>query len=196
MIKQQIAIALLLLTSSVCNADKALFAGGCFWCIESDFQDLAGIRAAVSGYTGGNKVNPHYKEVTYGNTGHYEAVEIDFDPAIISYSQLLKHFWRNIDPLDSRGQFCDKGPSYRSAIFALDDEQQQLAQQSMEHARTQLPGNKTLATKIIAATAFYPAEDYHQDYYIKNPKRYKYYRWNCGRDKRLKALWGTSSGQH
>ncbi|MFT5577818.1 MAG: peptide-methionine (S)-S-oxide reductase [Paraglaciecola psychrophila] len=191
MLKQLIAIALLTALSSVCSADKALFAGGCFWCIESDFQDLEGIRSAVSGYTGGNTTNPNYKDVTYGNSGHYEAVEIEFDPAIVSYSQLLQHFWRNIDPLDASGQFCDKGASYRSAIFPLDNEQQALAQQSMADARVLLPGNKALVTKIIAATAFYPAEDYHQDYYIKNPKRYKYYRWNCGRDKRLKALWGA-----
>jgi len=182
--------------SSVCSADKAVFAGGCFWCIESDFQDLNGIRAAVSGYTGGNTINPTYKAVTYGNSGHYEAVEIEFDAEIVSYSQLLQHFWRNIDPLDGRGQFCDKGPSYRSAIFPLDGEQRRLAQQSMAQAQALLPGNKTLATKIIDATVFYPAEEYHQDYYLKNPKRYKYYRWNCGRDKRLQALWGTPSGQH
>jgi peptide-methionine (S)-S-oxide reductase len=193
MIKRLTTIALLTLVSSLCIADKALFAGGCFWCIESDFQDLTGVRSAVSGYTGGNTVNPTYKAVTYGNSGHYEAVEIDFDPALVSYSQLLQHFWRNIDPLDDRGQFCDKGPSYRSAIFPLGDEQRALAQGSMREARALLPGSKTVATKIIAATAFYPAEQYHQDYYIKNPKRYKYYRWNCGRDKRLKVLWGAST---
>lgn len=177
-------------------ADKALFAGGCFWCMESDFQDVQGVTDVVSGYTGGHLANPSYKQVTYGATGHYEAVEVTFNPDLVSYQQLLDIYWVNIDPLDARGQFCDKGDSYRSAIFTLDKTQQQLADASKIKAQLQLasPGdNIKIATKIIDATTFYPAESYHQNYYQTNPVRYKLYRWNCGRNQRLQQLWGSSA---
>lgn len=184
-----------MIISSPSMADKALFAGGCFWCIESDFQTLEGVSAAVSGYTGGHVKKPSYKKVSRTETGHYEAVEITFDPKVISYKQLLDHYWINIDPFDARGQFCDKGSSYRSAIFPLNEQQRSLALTSKKSLEEKLQATGKFATKIINATKFYAAEDYHQDYYLKNSKRYKFYRWNCGRDKRLKAIWGKS-GTH
>lgn len=189
--KQPLLAALILTVfSSALTAEKAIFAGGCFWCIESDFQPLKGVSAAVSGYIGGHVKNPSYKQVTQGNTGHYEAVEITYDPAVISYQQLLQHFWVNIDPFDASGQFCDKGSSYRSAIFTLNSEQRQLAMDSKKDIEQKLSSTQAVATQIIDAGTFYPAEHYHQDYYLNNPKRYKFYRWNCGRDQRLKAIWG------
>ena len=168
----------------------AIFAGGCFWCVESDFEAVEGVTAAISGYTGGHLENPSYDKVTRGNTGHFEAVEVHYDPSIVSYRELLSVFWKNIDPLDHRGQFCDKGTSYRSAIFTLDDSQYRSALASLEEARQTLGEGAKIVTPIIPASTFYPAEDYHQDYYKKNPLRYKYYRWNCGRDARLEELWG------
>ena len=168
----------------------AIFAGGCFWCVESDFEAVEGVTAAISGYTGGHLENPSYDTVTRGNTGHFEAVEVHYDPSIVSYRELLSVFWKNIDPLDHRGQFCDKGTSYRSAIFTLDDSQYRSALASLEEARQTLGEGAKIVTPIIPASTFYPAEDYHQDYYKKNPLRYKYYRWNCGRDARLEELWG------
>ena len=170
-------------------ADKAIFASGCFWCTESDFQEIKGVSNAVSGYIGGTTKNPTYQQVTFGNTGHYEAVEITFDPDTITYEQLLKVYWRNVDPFDDKGQFCDKGPSYRSAIFALNEKQKQAAEMSLKAVQKRFP-KQQIATKIIDASIFYPAEDYHQDYYIKSASRYKFYRWNCGRDRRLEAIWG------
>jgi len=190
--KKSLAIVLLCvaLFSPQVFAAKAIFAGGCFWCIESDFQDIPGVLSAVSGYTGGKGDNPTYKQVTYGNTGHYEAVEITYDEKKISYQQLLDLFWVNIDPFDARGQFCDKGPSYLSAIFVLDDQQRQLAEASKAQRQNQLGEDKPIVTPILAASKFWPAEDYHQDYYKTNPIRYKLYRFNCGRDARLDAVWG------
>lgn len=179
--------------SSVLQAETAIFAGGCFWCVESDFQDLPGVQSAVSGYTGGHTKNPTYRKVTHGNTGHYEAVEITFDEKVISYDELLKHYWKNIDPLDNKGQFCDKGDSYLSAIFTQSKRQMRSAQNSKMDAQKKLLDNldkpATIITPILEASTFYPAEDYHQDYYKVNPKRYKYYRWRCGRDDRLEELW-------
>jgi peptide-methionine (S)-S-oxide reductase len=169
----------------------AIFAGGCFWCMEPPFDKLDGVVATTSGYIGGTKADPTYEEVTSGRTGHYEAVQVDYDPAQITYERLLEVFWRNIDPIDRSGQFCDKGPQYRSAIFVLDASQRALAEVSKAAlARSEkLPGR--IVTEILPATKFYPAEDYHQDYYRKNPTRYGFYRWNCGRDSRLQQLWGT-----
>ena len=173
-------------------ADKAVFAGGCFWCMESDFEKLAGVTSVISGFTGGTIKNPTYN----GNhKGHYEAVEISYDPKKVSYKELLNHYWVNIDPFDSRGQFCDKGPSYLSAIFVSSEKEKVLARQSREAVVEQFP-DKTIVTPILKSSAFYPIkgnESYHQDYYKNNPVRYKYYRWNCGRDQRLKEIWGEKA---
>lgn len=170
-------------------ADKAIFAGGCFWCMESDFEKLDGVNEVISGFTGGTLTNPTYN----GNhTGHYEAVEIDYDPKKISYQDLLDHYWVNIDPFDDQGQFCDKGFSYLSAIFVENNIQRQLAEASKEKVTALFPKQKVV-TPILTVTTFYPIqgdESYHQNYYKNNPLRYKYYRWGCGRDQRLKELWG------
>jgi peptide-methionine (S)-S-oxide reductase len=169
---------------------KATFAGGCFWCMEPAFDKLEGVKSVVSGYTGGHKTNPTYEEVSSGATGHAESVEITYDPAVISYSKLLDVFWHNIDPTAKDRQFCDTGSQYRSAIFYHSEEQKRLAEASkkaLEQSK-RFPG--PIYTEIVPATAFYPAEEYHQKYYQKNPIRYKYYRYSCGRDQRLKELWG------
>ncbi len=171
--------------------EQAIFAGGCFWCMEADFEKQAGVLSAVSGYTGGHSENPDYKQVTQGNTGHYEAVLVSYDPAQVSYAELLKVFWRNIDPLDDRGQFCDKGSSYRSAIFATAGTQTLAAEESKAEAQLALGQDRNIVTPVLPASQFYPAEDYHQDYYKKNPLRYQYYRRGCGRDQRLQQLWGA-----
>lgn len=168
--------------------EKAVLAGGCFWCMESDFEKIPGVKSVVSGYSGGQGANPNYKD--YSKKGHIEVVEITFDPAEISYEALLDHFWRAVDPLDGGGQFCDRGHSYTTAIFYLDDAQKQTAERSkrdLESVKV-LPG--AIVTPILKAETFYAAEDYHQDYYKKNPLQYKFYRLNCGRDHRLKKLWG------
>jgi peptide-methionine (S)-S-oxide reductase len=168
----------------------ATFAGGCFWCMEPPFDKLSGVISTTSGYTGGHKRNPSYEEVSAGGTGHAEAVRIVYDPARIGYAELLKVFWHNIDPLDSKGQFCDKGDQYRSAIFYHDDEQKRLAEESRRGIAGAGQPAGPIATKIEKAGEFYPAEEYHQDYYLKNPIRYKYYRFSCGRDQRLEQVWG------
>ena len=168
----------------------AIFAAGCFWCIEADFDKVPGVLSTLSGYTGGTKPSPSYGQVVSGTTGHAEAIQVTYDPARVSYERLLQTFWRNVDPVDAGGQFCDRGPQYRSAIFVQDAEQRRLAEASKEAiARSgRLP--KPIVTEITQAGAFYPAEDYHQDYYHKNPLRYDYYRRGCGRDARLQQLWG------
>jgi len=168
----------------------AIFAGGCFWCMEPPFDKLDGVVATTSGYTGGTRANPRYEELSAGRTGHYEAVRIDYDPAKVSYATLLEVFWRNIDPLDAKGQFCDKGPMYRSAIFPVDEAQRAAAEASKAalDKSGKLPGK--VVTEILPAAPFYDAEDYHQDYYKKNSLKYTYYRWNCGRDRRLEQVWG------
>ncbi len=166
----------------------AIFAGGCFWCMEPPYDALPGVVATTSGYTGGHKVNPTYHEVSAGGTGHVEAVKIVFDPKQIGYEKLLEVFWRNVDPLDKGGQFCDRGSTYTTAIFYQDEEQKKLAEQSKAAIEKKL--GKTIVTAIRPAATFYAAEDYHQDYYQKNPLRYKYYRYSCGRDQRLEELWG------
>jgi peptide-methionine (S)-S-oxide reductase len=168
----------------------ATFAGGCFWCMEPPYDKLDGVLATTSGYTGGDTVDPTYKEVSAGGTGHAEVVQITYDPSKVSYEQLLDVFWRNVDPLDAGGQFCDRGDQYRTGIFVHDEEQRRLAEGSKEALVDSGRFDQPIVTEIAAAGPFYPAEDYHQDYYEKNPLRYKFYRWNCGRDQRLAQLWG------
>ena len=169
--------------------DSLIVAGGCFWCVESDFEKLDGVLEAVSGYTGGVSENPTYKEVTYSNTGHYEAAKITFDPSIISYEDLLDYYWTTVDPTDASGQFCDKGDSYRTAIFARPDQIEQ-ARASLAKIKETKPFTDPIVTPVLEAMPFYKAETYHQDYYKKNPLRYRYYRTGCGRDAKLKKLWG------
>ncbi len=175
------------------NTATAIFAGGCFWCMEPPFDKLDGVISTTSGYTGGTKVDPSYNQVSSGSTKHREAVQIVYDPKRVSYEKLLEVFWRNIDPLDGRGQFCDKGRHYTSAIFALDDAQRVAAEESKAAIESGGKLNGKIRTEILTAGPFYPAEDYHQDYYKKNPVRYKYYRWGCGRDARLQKLWGAAA---
>ncbi len=170
----------------------ATFAGGCFWCMEPPFDKLDGVISTTSGYTGGDKENPTYKQVSRGGTGHTEAVQIVYDPNKVSYSKLLDTFWHNIDPTMANGQFCDWGDQYRSEIFYHDASQQQQALASKQALDELKPFKEPVVTRITPATTFFPAEEYHQDYYQKNPLRYKYYRYGCGRDKRLKELWGPN----
>jgi peptide-methionine (S)-S-oxide reductase len=174
---------------------KATFAGGCFWCVESDFDKLPGVISTTSGYTGGSTANPTYEQVSAKTTGHAEVVEVVFDPAKISYARLLEYFWHTIDPTTKDRQFCDSGSPYRSAIFAHGPQQLQQAQDSLKALEKSKPFKEPIVTEIVAASAFYPAEAYHQDYYQKNPLRYKYYRTTCGRDSRLKELWGDLAGK-
>lgn len=169
--------------------EEMIIAGGCFWCTESDFEKLTGVSEAVSGYTGGTLDNPTYKKVGTNQTGHYEAVKVTYDPAVVTYRQLVDHYWKTVDPTDTRGQFCDKGASYRSAIFATPE---QLADATASKAQIEAnkPFSAEIVTPILPAVTFYDAEDYHQDYYARNSIRYKFYRNGCGRDARLKQLWG------
>jgi len=167
---------------------KAVFAGGCFWCVEADFDKVPGVISTTSGYINGRTPNPTYEQVSRGGTGHAEAVEIVFDPAKVSYEKLLDVFWHNVDPLAKDYQFCDHGDQYRSGIYYLGDAQRQLAEKSK--AAVQARFKESVQTEIAAAGTFYKAEDYHQDYHTKNPLRYKFYRFNCGRDARLQQLWG------
>lgn len=173
---------------------KATFAGGCFWCMEHPFDALDGVVSTTSGYIGGHKANPTYREVSAGTTGHAEAVEVVYDPRKVSYEKLLEVFWVNVDPTDAGGQFCDRGSQYRTGIFYYTDEQKRLAEASEAALAKSKPFKEPIVTKISQATTFYPAEAYHQDYYLKNPVRYKFYRTGCGRDARLKALWGKAPG--
>ncbi len=169
--------------------EKAIFAGGCFWCMEPPFEKLPGVVSVVSGYTGGTVENPSYEQVTSGNTGHLEAVEISYDPEQISYPELLEVFWRNIDPTDEGGQFIDRGSQYRSAIFYLDEEQRRAAEQSREELAQSGRFKRPIVTEILPASNFYPAENYHQDYYKENPLRYRFYRNGSGRDLFLEKMW-------
>jgi peptide-methionine (S)-S-oxide reductase len=169
----------------------ATFAGGCFWCMEPPFDELAGVLSTTSGYIGGETKNPTYEQVSEGRTGHAEAVQVIYHPSKISYEQLLDVFWRNVDPLDGGGQFCDRGNQYRTGIFYHSDDQRRAAEASKARVAAKLPGPVT--TAIVAAGPFYEAETYHQDYYQKNPVRYKFYKWNCGRDQRLDQIWGKRS---
>jgi len=176
----------ILFLSSILAQEKATFAGGCFWCMEPPFDKLPGVISTTSGYTGGKTKNPSYEEVSFGGTGHAEAVRILYDPNKVSFKKLLDIFWRNIDPTVKDRQFCDAGNQYRSAIFYHSEEQKKLAQQSLEELKSKFP---VIYTEIVEAKEFYPAEEYHQDYYLKNPLRYRFYRSSCGRDERLKTLW-------
>ncbi|WP_205743398.1 peptide-methionine (S)-S-oxide reductase MsrA [Geobacter sp. FeAm09] len=174
--------------------EKATFAGGCFWCMEHPFDELPGVISVTSGYTGGQTRNPTYEAVSAGGTGHAESVQIVYDPARIGYDRLLAVYWHNIDPTVKDRQFCDSGHQYRSAIFYHNEQQRRLAQQSKEALARSKPFREAIVTEITPAGAFYPAEEYHQHYYKKNPIRYKFYRTSCGRDKRLKELWGDAAG--
>ncbi|MEO8460808.1 MAG: peptide-methionine (S)-S-oxide reductase MsrA [Dokdonella sp.] len=178
--------------SSSGQTATAIFAGGCFWCMVHPFDQLSGVISVTSGYTGGNTVDPTYEQVSSGSTGHAESVQIIYDPSKIGYAKILDVFWHNIDPLAVDAQFCDHGDQYRSAIFTSDAEQQKVAEESKAKLQASGRFDKPIATQIVPASAFYPAEDYHQDYYKKNPVRYKFYRFNCGRDARLEEVWGPS----
>lgn len=169
---------------------KATFAGGCFWCVEADFDKIEGVISTTSGYIGGRTTSPTYEQISTGTTGHTEAVEIVFDPARVSYRRLVDYFWRTIDPTVDDRQFCDIGSQYRPAIFTHDDAQLRIAQESKAAIEKSKPFKAPILTPVAPASTFYPAEAYHQDYYLKNPLRYRYYRGGCGRDARLKALWG------
>jgi peptide methionine sulfoxide reductase msrA/msrB len=171
------------------KTEKATLAGGCFWCMEHPFEKFDGVLEVISGYTGGHRENPTYKEVSSGETGHLEAVQITYDPSRISYNQLLDIFWKQVDPTDPRGQFVDRGKQYRTAIFYHSEEQRRLAEKSKNLLSASRRYAKPIATEIIKATKFYRAEEYHQDYYKKNPIRYKFYRLNSGRDQYLKKIW-------
>ncbi len=173
---------------------KATFAGGCFWCVEEAFEAVPGVVSAVSGYIGGQVARPTYEQVSAGRTGHAEAVEVAYDTAKVSYEQLLQVFWRNIDPLAVDRQFCDVGRQYRSAIFYHDEAQRRAAEASQRSIEDSKRFERPIATAIVAAGEFYPAEEYHQGYYQKNPVRYKFYKWNCGRAQRLEELWGEPAG--
>lgn len=173
--------------------DKAIFAGGCFWCMEADFEKISGVKEVVSGYTGGTGTNPTY--ANYGEKGHIEAVEITFDPSKISYKQLLNLFWRKIDPTDNGGQFCDRGHEYTTAIFYNTEEQKHLAEETKEALGKSAQLKEPVVTKIVKAGEFYRAEDYHQNYYQKHPLKYKFYRLRCGRDSRLEEIWGEAANQ-
>lgn len=192
-----LALASLLAVVTLSSAEAqtraaAVFAGGCFWCVEAAFDKVDGVLSTTSGYTGGTKVNPTYEQVSAGRTGHYESLKVEYDPTRVSYEKLLDVFWHNIDPVDATGQFCDKGSQYRAAIFVGNDSERAQAEASKAALEKsgKLPG--PIVTEILPATVFYPAEEYHQDYYLKNPAHYKFYRWSCGRDNRLEQVWGAA----
>jgi peptide-methionine (S)-S-oxide reductase len=170
----------------------ATFAGGCFWCVESDFDHVPGVISTTSGYTGGHAANPTYHQVSAGGTGHAESVEVIYDPKKVSYQQLLTYFWHHIDPTVKDQQFCDHGNQYRTAIFVHSDEERKLAEASKKKVEAEL--KVPIYTQIANAGRFYPAEEYHQDFYKKNPVKYKFYRWNCGRDQRVEKIWGAHKG--
>ena len=184
------AVTIMTNTNAQADQEKAIFAGGCFWCMEPPFEKLAGVKEVISGYTGGFKGNPTYEEVSAGSTGHLEAVMVVYDPSRVTYEKLLDVFWRQIDPTDAGGQFVDRGAQYRSAIFYLSDTQKKLAEKSRDALAASGVFKTKIATEILPASKFYPAEDYHQDYYKENPIRYKYYRGGSGRDKFLEKTWG------
>ena len=194
---KRLFVTALLLAAGLANAQsptiktaKATFAGGCFWCMEAPYDKLPGVIATISGYIGGSVKNPTYEQVTTGRTGHTEAVQVEYDPSKVSYEKLVEVFWANIDPTVKNAQFCDHGTQYRSGIFYHDDAQRKIAEASKARLDKTKPFKEPIVTEITRATAFYAAEDYHQDYYLKNPVRYKLYRNGCGRDARLKELWG------
>jgi peptide-methionine (S)-S-oxide reductase len=170
----------------------ATFAGGCFWCMEPPYDKLEGVKSTVSGFMGGHVKDPSYQQVVRGGTGHAEVVQVTYDPEVVSYETLLAVYWRNVDPFDGAGQFCDRGASYRPEIFWHTAAQREAAAASKSDLQERL--DQDIAVAVTEAGAFYPAEDYHQDYYEKNPVRYKFYRWNCGRDQRLEEVWGEEAG--
>jgi len=177
--------------------ETAIFAGGCFWSEEKAFEGQPGVISVTSGYAGGQKANPTYEEVEEGTTGHVEAVQVEFDPAVTSYDKLLENYWHNVDPLDPTGQFCDHGPQYHSAIFYRGDAQKRAAEASRAKLDADPRFHGKITTQVVAASTFYPAEEYHQDFAKKNPFRYGQYRMGCGRDRRLKGIWGDQAGgQH
>jgi len=189
-----LAASVLTLASPPAQRATAIFAGGCFWCEETAFEGLPGVFSVVSGYTGGQKKNPTYEEVSAGSTGHAESVEVTYDPSKITYEKLLEVFWHNVDPTQANGQFCDHGTQYRSAIFYKDEAQRKAAEESKRRVE-EIPRFKgKVVTQIVAASTFYPAEEYHQDFWKKSPVRYQSYRQGCGRDARLKELWGDAAG--
>ena len=173
--------------------ETAIFAGGCFWCVESDFDGVPGVVETISGYTGGITPNPTYQQVSHGNTGHHEAVKVTYDPKKVSYATLVDVFWHSVDPTDAGGQFCDRGESYKTAIFALTPEQKRIAEESKKALQASGVLKDPVVTKIEDAGPFFPAEDYHQNYYKENPLRYRFYRLRCGRDSRIEALWGKDA---
>ena len=185
------AAALPLTAPAAAETQTAIFAGGCFWCVESDFDHVSGVVSTTSGYTGGHVKDPTYEQVVTETTGHRESEKIGFDSSKTSYAKLLDVYFHATDPTDGGGQFCDRGESYTPAIFYLNDEQKKEAETAKAEAAKEL--GQPVVTKILPASAFYPAEDYHQDYYLKNPLRYKYYRYGCGRDARLEELWGKKA---
>jgi peptide-methionine (S)-S-oxide reductase len=189
-----ISILLIPFQQVLAATEKAIFAGGCFWCMEAPFDKLPGVVSVIPGYSGGREKNPTYKQVSAGSTGHAEVVQIVFDPAKTSYAKLLDVFWHNIDPTAKDRQFCDSGSQYRSAIFYQGDQQKRAALQSKAALEKNRPFKGEIVTEITPAGEFYAAEEYHQHYYKKNPLRYKYYRSSCGRDQRLKELWGSAAG--
>jgi peptide-methionine (S)-S-oxide reductase len=193
------ALALGSMSASAATATSghaiATFAGGCFWCMEPPFDELDGVISTTSGYTGGRKQNPTYEEVSTGTTGHTEAVQVVYDPTRVTYERLLEVFWRNIDPVTANAQFCDHGTQYRSGIFTHDPTQRRLADESKRALEASGRFKAPIVTEIVAAGPFYPAEEYHQDYYKKNPVRYKLYRAGCGRDRRLGELWGDAAAR-
>ncbi len=172
--------------------EEATLAGGCFWCLEEALEKISGVVSATSGYTGGTTKNPTYEQVSSGGTGHTEAVRIRFDASIVSYAEILDTFWRNIDPLDAAGQFCDRGSQYRAGIFVHDDTQRRLAETSKQALGASGRFKQPIVTEIVQAGPFYAAEEYHQDYYKKNPLRYRFYKFGCGRERRLEQVWGAT----
>jgi peptide-methionine (S)-S-oxide reductase len=192
------AVAVVLMVGGGASAEEgalatATFGGGCFWCMEPAFDGVPGVVSTTSGYTGGTKRDPTYEEVSAGGTGHVEVVQVLYDPTRVGYARLLEVFWHNVDPLDPHGQFCDKGEQYRSAIFFHDEEQRRLAEESRRRLEESGRLKGPVVTRLVPASDFYPAEAYHQDYYRKNPLRYRFYRRTCGRDARLEALWGEDA---
>lgn len=177
-------------TSPEPKVETAILAGGCFWCIEADFEKLDGVLDVISGYTGGHVENPTYRQVSAGRTGHIEAVKVTYDANLISYAAILDYYWRHIDPTRDDGQFCDRGPQYRPAIFYQTEDQKKVVMESKQKIEMTKPFSEPLKVELVQASNFYPAEEYHQDYYIKNPLRYHFYRYNCGRDTRVEQLWG------
>ena len=190
------AAGAVLLASPPPERATAVFAGGCFWCEETAFEGLPGVLAVTSGYTGGQTKNPTYEQVSSGGTGHAESVEVAYDPSKTSYEKLLEVFWHNVDPFQKDGQFCDHGTQYRSAIFYKDEAQRKAAEESRKKLEEDPKFKGKIVTQIVPVSTFYPAEEYHQDFYKKNPVRYREYRLGCGRDARLKQIWGDAAGGH